>query len=122
MFGKKYLIRAVAITGLMSLLFGTVSASAKENSGEVLHKIGVAVYDLNDNEVKMFQRYYQEYIESSFLVEFIYSPSLRTLEDEEQFISDVQSKGAEGIISFTSYDLNEVVDACIVRIHRRNLY
>ena len=77
------------------------------------HKIGVAVYDVLDDEVITFREYLTNYIEKCFPeVEFRYSYAIRSKEDEMKFLEDACAEGVEGILSFITYDLPEEVKYC----------
>lgn len=77
-----------------------------------MHKIGVIVYDVNDNEVQMFRQYFERYIAESFPVEFVYSASVSNWEDESAFIESAIAEGVQGFISFTATNLPEAVKLC----------
>lgn len=77
------------------------------------HKIGVLVYSSTAEEVVMFRDYLKGYIEECFPdVEFIYSYSVTTPEEELDFIQNAADSGAEGILSFNSFDLKAEVELC----------
>ena len=78
-----------------------------------LHRIGVIVYNTADEEVLGFKEYLKGYIEQNFeMVEFIYSYSINSEEQELQFIQAACDSGVEGFLSFTSYDLPREVELC----------
>ncbi|MBQ0001351.1 MAG: hypothetical protein KBT01_07440 [Clostridiales bacterium] len=78
-----------------------------------MHKIGVVVYNLNDEQVIAFRDYLENYIELCFPdVDFLYSSSVNNMEQEMQFIQDASDAGVEGILSFNSYDLEAEVKLC----------
>lgn len=76
------------------------------------HKIGVAVYNLEDDEVKMFRTYYEDYLSAAFNVQFIYSDTITNINEEKQFADQAKDEGCEGIISYVSYDLPEITAYC----------
>lgn len=77
------------------------------------HKIGVAVYDVTDDEVITFRDYLEGYIQECFPeVEFYYSYSIRSEEEEMQFLEEACAEGVEGIMSFITYDLKAEVEYC----------
>ncbi len=87
------------------------SDSSKEDTA--VHKIGVAVYDVSDDEVIAFRDYLTDYIKKCFPeVEFCYMDSIRSEEDEMQFLEDACAEGAEGIMSFITYNLSREVEYC----------
>ena len=91
---------------------GQEPADGADSSGDVLHTIGVAVYDPTDPELSMFFDYYREYIAASFPVSFLVSDKLSSAEDEIAFIETMKEAGAEGVISFYGLGLEEIVAAC----------
>lgn len=95
---------------------GTPDAREENDSAEnrtVVHKIGVAVYDVMDDEVITFREYLTDYVKECFPeVEFCYSYAIRSEEDEMKFLEEACSEGAEGILSFITYDLEKEVDYC----------
>lgn len=78
----------------------------------IQHTIGVAVYNQENAEMRMFMNYYKNYITQGFPVKFYFSEKLDSGQDEEEFIHEMKEKGAEGIISFYAQDLQGAVAAC----------
>ncbi len=92
---------------------GAAKTEAPKYTTEPVHKIGVIVYNTGDNEVIAFREYLQGYIESNFeMVQFIYSDSVRSGEEELDFIRKACGDGVEGFLSFVSYDLAAEVALC----------
>ncbi len=107
--------RFVFILLAVLLVFGVVSCSSrkKDVDDEAVHKIGVAVYDVTDDEVIAFRDYLTGYIKKCFPeVEFCYSYAIRSAEDEMDFLEEACAEGVEGIMSFITYDLAAEVDLC----------
>ena len=76
-------------------------------------KIGVAVYDVQDDEVTAFREYLTDYIQNCFPeTEFCYSYAIRSAQDEMKFLEDACKEGARGIMSFITYDLEKEVAYC----------
>lgn len=92
----------------------SVSAENNVDTGSPdMHKIGVIVYNIADEQVVAFRDYLENYIAVCFPdVQFIYSSSITSPESEMEFIQDVCDAGAEGILSFNSYDLKAEVELC----------
>ena len=67
---------------------------------------------VNEAEVRAFQNYLENYIDITFLVDFIYSTGILSAEDEITFIEELHEKGVKGIISFLSIDLEQVLPVC----------
>ena len=77
------------------------------------HKLGVIVYNTGDEEVIGFREYLQGYIQNNFtMVEFLYSDSIRSREEELEFIRSACEQGVEGFLSFLSQDLQAEVALC----------
>ena len=74
------------------------------------HSIAVLVYDYSDDEVAAFREYLQDYIGKEFDVSFMYSESISTPEEALEFIDEAGSSGAEGVISFNTYNLEKEVE------------
>ncbi|MCR5174881.1 MAG: hypothetical protein K6C09_09685 [Oscillospiraceae bacterium] len=92
---------------------GQAQPEPPEQSKGPVHKIGVIVYNTADEEVIGFREYLQGYIESNFeMVEFLYSDSIRSREEELAFIQSACDSGAEGFLSFLSQDLAAEVELC----------
>lgn len=110
--GFACLLILVLCMGLISCT-SSLSPDEENPSGSQVHQIGVIVYNTGDEEVISFREYLQGYIESNFeMVRFIYSDSIRTREEELAFIQSACDDGAEGFMSFLSYDLRAEVSLC----------
>lgn len=118
---KKFML---LLTAAAMLCMGGCGVSAPENdsqreeSGQTdgktdAYKIGVAVYDVTDDEVIAFRDYLTGYITECFPeVEFCYSYAIRSEEDEMKFLEDTCAKGVDGIMSFITYNLEKEVAYC----------
>ncbi|MCQ2500671.1 MAG: hypothetical protein MJ117_04910 [Lachnospiraceae bacterium] len=90
----------------------TEAAEETVEGNNELHKIGVMVYNLTDEEVLDRKKYLEGYIEDCFDVDFIYSAAIESEEDALTFIQNVADAGAEGIISFNTHDIEKEVELC----------
>ena len=112
--------RALSLLLLLALCLGLTACAAPEKQPEApdktempVHHIGVIVYNTGDEEVIGFREYLQGYIESNFeMVRFEYSGSIRTREEELDFIQKACDDGVEGFMSFLSHDLRAEVALC----------
>ena len=105
---KKWIVLVLAL----ALCLG-IAACGDSNATNEVHKIGVIVYNLADEEVVGFREYLQGYIQKTFeIVEFVYSGSIRTQEEEMAFIQDACNQGVEGFLSFRTFDLKAEVELC----------
>lgn len=94
-------------------ILGSVQLPAMAAETEGQYVIGVPVYDLNDDQVMAFRDYLENYIGVQFEnVEFLYSQSIHSAEEEMAFIQDCIDYGADGILAFNSYDLKAEVELC----------
>ena len=115
--------KILALCLILAFCLGLTACGGKQESrpGEThpaptdttLHKIGVIVYNTGDEEVIGFREYLQGYIQHNFeMVEFVYSDSIRTREEELDFIREACSQGVDGFLSFLSLDLRAEVALC----------
>lgn len=82
-------------------------------TGLVKHKIGALVYSITDDQVISFRRYLEDYIASCFEeVEFVYSQTITTPEQEMEYINQFAEAGVEGVLAFNSYDMKAEVELC----------
>ena len=116
---KKILILLLGFIIIVSAAACSSGSGSQESGGEPVpeetkaaHIIAVLVYDRTDEEVLSFKRYLEEYIAKEFDVEFLYSDSISTPEEALDFISSAADYGAEGVMSFNSYDLKSEVELC----------
>lgn len=110
------IMRLIAAALSVCMVFAAAGCSVR-NQAEDDYKqrettIGVAVYNTEDPEVLAFQNYFKNYLANCFHVSFLYSDSIRSAEDEQAFVKQAADAGAEGIISFISYDLEHTVALC----------
>ncbi len=102
----------IALFLALALSFSLAACGDSSTSQEV-HKIGVIVYNTADEEVLGFRDYLKGYIEKNFeMVEFVYSDSIRTQEQEMEFIQNACDSGVEGFMSFRTFDLKAEVELC----------
>ena len=105
---KKWIVLVLAL----ALCLG-IAACGDSNATNEVHKIGVIVYNLADEEVVGFRESLQGCIQKTFeIVEFVYSGSIRTQEEEMAFIQDACDQGVEGFLSFRTFDLKAEVELC----------
>ena len=105
------------LTMIMLLTCTSISVMASDVQSDTADQdekmtIGVSVYNLNDAEVREFRNYFENYVGMAFEVEFLYSSSISTAEEEISFINELHERNVKGIISFLSSDLEEVLPVC----------
>lgn len=120
--------KLIAIMLILLLALGAAACSSgnqetetpadSDNSGseqvenEAEHTIAVLVYDRADEEVLSFKNYLENYIAEAFGVKFLYSESISSQKDAMEFLENAADYGAEGVMSFNSYDLKKEVEFC----------
>ena len=105
--------KILALSLALFMLLGLIACSDESGGSEEVHKIGVIVYNLGDEEVIGIREYLQGYIEKNFeMVRFVYSDSIRSAEQEMAFIQEACDQGVEGFMSFLTYDLKAEVELC----------
>lgn len=98
---------------LLALIMVFTMAACQGKEQEHVHKIGVVVYDLRDEQVQAFREYLEGYIAENFAnVEFLYSTAITDEASEMDFLRDAIAWDAEGIMAFNSYDLKAEVELC----------
>lgn len=103
----------IALILALVLCLGLIACGGNNAPVQEVHKIGVIVYNLGDEEVIGIREYLQGYIQKSFeIVEFVYSDSIQTQEQEMKFIQDACDQGVEGFMSFRTFDLKAEVELC----------
>lgn len=107
---RNYMIFGIMLCFL--LLLGAGAQAEEAQDGAEIMKIGVVVYDPDSAEMNMFINYYRDYIQEGFSVQFYFSGTVTTAEEENQFIEAAKEQGAEGIISFCGYDLESTLAVC----------
>ncbi len=104
---------------VLSLLAGCAGQSASSSgeadslaqelaTGDGL-TIGVAVYALDNDEVRAIRDYLENYIGDAFGVSFLYSNDIESAADEIAFVEELAAEGVQGCISFLSSYIEEVL-------------
>ena len=70
---KKRILSLMLSAALITTMPSAVMAAVETYSDGEVHTIGVAVYDPDSAEMKMFSDYYRDYIQAGFPVKFIFS-------------------------------------------------
>ncbi len=112
---KKLLISSLCLTVLVLGLVGCGGEKGSESKGiddmdKV--KIGVLIYDSTDSEVVAFKNYYTQYLAKQYPVEFIYSDSITTAEEEIAAIENFVNLKVKGIVSFSDQDRVASIKLC----------
>ena len=88
---KKRILSLMLSATLIAGTQSTVWADVENYSDGDVHTIGVALYDPDSAEMKMFADYYRDYIEEGFPVKFIFSGKLTDSEAEKAFIEEAKA-------------------------------
>ena len=108
----KKLKKITAFLLALTLVLAMTSCAQKQEE-EHIHKIGVLVYDLKDEQVQAFREYLEGYIGENFSdVDFLYSAGVTTEVEKMEFLNNAIAAGVEGVIAFNSFDLEQEVALC----------
>lgn len=92
--------------------------AAEETAGEPVMdesktvKMGVLVSDATTAEALAFRAYYEEYIQSQYNVEFMYSDELKDAAAEASAIDNFIANNCKAVISFSSFDRPAQLTQC----------
>lgn len=74
-------------------------------------KIAVETYDVTDVQYINIQNYY-DYLEEHFNIEFMYSESIASPEDELNFIQNASTSGCKALVAYYNVSQSESVKLC----------
>jgi len=97
---------------LLVFLYGCGRHEKAAQDAEKKIKIGVCVYNTEFEEMQLFMDYYSDYIALGMPVEFYFSDTPNSGEDERKFIRLAKEEGMDGIISFYGQDIQETLKLC----------
>ena len=105
--------KIIALLLALTMMLAMTSCAQKTEEREHIHKIGVIVYDLKDEQVQAFREYMEGYLGENFSdVDFLYSAGVTTDVEEMEFLNNAIAAGVEGIIAFNSFDIEKEVALC----------
>ena len=105
--------KIIALLLALTMMLAMTSCAQKTEEQEHIHKIGVIVYDLKDEQVQAFREYMEGYLGENFSdVDFLYSAGVTTDVEEMEFLNNAIAAGVEGIIAFNSFDIEKEVSFC----------
>lgn len=105
--------KIIALLLALTMMLAITSCAQKTEEQEHIHKIGVIVYDLKDEQVQAFREYMEGYLGENFSdVDFLYSAGVTTDVEEMEFLNNAIAAGVEGIIAFNSFDIEKEVSLC----------
>ena len=89
---------------------GSEETKELDTSKEV--KMGVLVSDTTSAEALSFRKYYTEYIQKQYNVEFVYSDELKDASGEKSAIDTFITNNCKAVISFSSFDRAAQIEQC----------
>ncbi|MBQ9031580.1 MAG: LacI family DNA-binding transcriptional regulator [Parasporobacterium sp.] len=106
------LIAAVMMLGIASTAMAAETDYAFDGSWpEEQIKIAVEVFDTTDEQFLAIHDYY-DYLETCYNIDFIYSESIASAEDEIAFIDSAAAAGCKGLFAFYNVTEAEAVKEC----------
>ena len=106
-------MKKIATLLLALIMVLAIASCGHKNEQQPIHKIGVIVYDLKDEQVQAFREYMEGYLGENFSdVDFLYSAGVTTDVEEMEFLNNAIAAGVEGIIAFNSFDIEKEVSLC----------
>ena len=112
---KKFLVLLLSVCMLWGITGCSGSGNnSEENSDPTAQtvKIGVLVSDTTSAESLAFRSYYENYIQSVYNVEFMYSDELSDAAAEQSAIDNFIANNCKAIISFASSDRPAQIEKC----------
>lgn len=73
------------------------------------YSIGVQIHDATDSEIIAFKDYYENYIADEYNVEFLFSGTIATAEEERTSAENFINQGVDAIISFSDSDRESII-------------
>lgn len=74
-------------------------------------KIGVVAYDVTDEQFLAMQKYYED-LKNYFNIDFMYSESIASAEDELKFIENCSAAGCDAVMGYYNVTEAEVAQLC----------
>lgn len=120
---KKIVSMILCLVMCLTMVFGMVgcgnqkddaagSEEKKELDTSKEVKMGVLVSDTTSAEALAFRKYYTEYIQKQYNVEFVYSDELKDASGEKSAIDTFITNNCKAIISFSSFDRAAQLEQC----------
>ena len=111
---KKFLVMQLSLllAFCLTACSGNGGSSASEDPSAKTVKIGVLVSDTTSAEALAFRSYYENYIQSVYNVEFMYSDELKDAAAEQSAIDNFIANNCQAIISMASSDRPAQIEKC----------
>lgn len=120
---KKTISVILCLVMCLTMALGTAGCGSKD-TGKVENgekneldtskevKMGVLVSDTTSAEALSFRKYYTEYIQKQYNVEFVYSDELKDASGEKSAIDTFITNNCKAVISFSSFDRAAQIEQC----------
>ncbi len=108
---KKFFALCLSFMMMFTLTACSGSSSSADPAQETV-RIGVLVSDTTSAEALSFRSYYENYIQSVYNVEFMYSDELKDAAAEQSAIDNFIANNCKAIISFSSADRPAQIEKC----------
>lgn len=112
---SKNIIRSMWMCLFTAMFFCAAGCQKQEDTAKKSEErilIGVCSYNTDFEEMQSFMEYYREYISNGMSVDFLFSETLLSGDEEREFIKNAKAKGAKGIISFYGSDIQKTLELC----------
>lgn len=109
---RKIIMMCLLLTAVFCFTGCGTKESEPSEEAEDRVLIGVCAYNTDFEEMQLFMNYYRDYISEGMSVDFLFSETLTSGEEEREFIRLAKEQGAEGIISFYGQDIEDTLKLC----------
>ena len=111
---KKFMVLVLTVLMVAGLAGCSNNSGNDQNNDPTAEtvKIGVLVSDVTSAEALAFRSYYENYIQSVYNVEFMYSDELADAAAEQSAIDNFIANNCKAIISFASSDRPAQIEKC----------
>ncbi len=121
---KKAVSVILCLVMCLTMTLGTAGCGSSKDTGKVESgekkeldtskevKMGVLVSDTTSAEALSFRKYYTEYIQKQYNVEFVYSDELKDASGEKSAIDTFITNNCKAVISFSSFDRAAQIEQC----------
>lgn len=109
---RKFFVLCLSFVMAFTLAACSGGGESSADPAEKTVRIGVLVSDTTSAEALSFRSYYENYIQSVYNVEFMYSDELKDAAAEQSAIDNFIANNCQAIISFASSDRPAQIEKC----------